>query len=75
MVDFLLLEVIQFLQFLDLGDLHANIVDLDAEIGEILVDTIKFDLLCFINEFSEGGESPLNGLDSHVVVHLLPHES
>lgn len=74
-VDLLLLQVVDFREFLDLLGLHSDVVDFDAEVGEVLIDAVEFDFLGFFDEFVESGEGPLDGLDAHVVVHLLAHQS
>jgi len=75
MVYFLFFELMYFLQFANFGRVHTDIVNFDAEVGEVFVDSIEFDILCFFYQLGEGGEGAFDSLDAHVIVHFLSHQS
>jgi hypothetical protein len=74
-INFFFLQIIDLSQLLDLVDLHADVVDLDAEIGQVLIDTVQFDLFRLLHQLTQGGKGTLDSLDAHIIVHLLPHQS
>lgn len=74
MIDLLFLQAVDFLQLLDLCDLLPDVVDLEEEVGQVLIEPIQLDLGCLFSQFAQGRESPLDGLDPHIVVHFLPHQ-
>lgn len=73
MVDLLFFQLMYLSKFLDLGRVHADIINLDTQIRQVLIDPIQFDILCLLNQLRQCRKSPLNSLDPHIVVHLLPH--
>lgn len=74
MSNFFFFEIIYALEFLEFICFYANVVDFDGKVSNVFVDAVDFDFLCFFDEFGESREGAFDGFDSHVVVHLLPHE-
>lgn len=75
MVYFLFFELMYFLQFGNFCRVHTDIVNFDAKVCKIFVDSIEFDILCFFYQLGEGGEGAFDSLDAHVIIHFLSHQS
>ena len=47
MIYFLFFKLMYFFQLCNFRRVHTDIINFDAEIGEVLIDSIEFDILCF----------------------------
>ena len=74
MVDFLLLAVMHPLELCLLLLLQSHVIYLDAEVGQVLVDSVCFYLLGLFDQSCQCAKGPFNGFDAHVVVHFFAHQ-
>jgi hypothetical protein len=72
-VDFLFFQVVNLLQFFYLEGFLSDIVDLQKQVGQVLVQRVNLNQLGLLDEFRQGRKSSLYGFDSHVVIHFLSH--
>lgn len=74
-VDLLLFQVVNLLQFFYFEGLLPDVVDLKKQVGQVLVQRVNLNQLRLLDKFRQGRKGSLYCFNSHVVIHFLSHQS